>query len=412
MSTLGILVGGGPAPGINSVISAAAINAINNGWKVIGILEGYHFLSSGDTSMVKELKIEDVSRLHFCGGSALRTSRANPTTSKEKMDNVIKSLKKLGVTHLVSIGGDDTAYSASQVEEASAGSIKVCHVPKTIDNDLPLPEGTPTFGFETARSVGFDITQNIMEDARTATRWYFLVAMGRKAGHLALGIGKSAGAHLSLISEEFKGKITLKSICDILEGSIIKRLASGRKDGVAVLAEGLAEYLSESEVSDLACAERDLHGHIRLAEVDLGKILKAELKKRLEKYSEKITIVNKNIGYELRCAQPVPFDIEYTRELGYHASQFLFGGGTGAMITIQGGRCAPVKFSDMKDSATGKTKVRLVNVDSDNFNIARRYMIRLEKADFEGKRLKTLAKVSGKSESEFLEHFSDLRKSL
>jgi 6-phosphofructokinase 1 len=106
----------------------------------------------------------------------------------------------------MTIGGDDTAFSASRVAAQAGGTISVVHVPKTIDNDLPLPGGIVTFGFETARHVGVSLVETIMEDARATSRWYLLVAMGRKAGHLALGIGKAAGATLTLIPEEFRRK--------------------------------------------------------------------------------------------------------------------------------------------------------------------------------------------------------------
>jgi len=411
MPTLGILVGGGPAPGINSVIGTAAIHAINNGWKVIGIRNGYQYLASGDTNKTRELTIEDVSRIHLLGGSVLGTSRENPTKSPERLNNVVNSLKKLGITYLVSIGGDDTAFSASKVAEASEGAVKVCHVPKTIDNDLPLPDDIPTFGYETARQVGFEITKNIMEDAKTASRWYFLVAMGRTAGHLALGIGKSAGATVTITAEEFENA-SLQGICDVLEGSIVKRLAAGRVDGVAVIAEGIGVKLNADEVEDLKNAERDEHGHIRLSEVDLGKVIKKELAKRLKNYSQKITIVNKNIGYELRCAAPIPFDIEYTRNLGCSAVNYLMDGGSGSMITMQRGKFVPIKFEDMRNPETGKTMVRLLDTKSESFNVAINFMIRLNKSDFESGNVKALAEAAGMTEEAFNSHFASLKASL
>lgn len=203
--TLAILVGGGPAPGINGVISAATIEAINRGKTVIGIVDGFKWLAKGDKNHVRNLTIEETSRIHLTGGSVIGTSRENPTKSPEKLQNTIKTLKELNVKYLITIGGDDTMFSASRVEAESKGQIKVTHVPKTIDNDLPLPGDNPTFGFETARHIGTGIVHSLMEDARTTGRWYFVVAMGRKAGHLALGIGKSAGATLTIIPEEFDG---------------------------------------------------------------------------------------------------------------------------------------------------------------------------------------------------------------
>ena len=194
---LGILCGGGPAPGMNSVISAATIEARNSGWDVLGIMDGFQHLIEGRIEEVRPLSITDVSRIHVQGGSIIRTSRANPTLRDEdapdpdwRLHACLNSLEKLGIDRLVTIGGDDTAFSASRLAEAAGGSLRVAHVPKTIDNDLPLPGGTPTFGFETARSVGVQLVNNLMTDAMTTQRWYVVVAMGRSAGHLALGIGK------------------------------------------------------------------------------------------------------------------------------------------------------------------------------------------------------------------------------
>src|SRR6266404_614482 len=220
---LAILVGGGPAPGINGVISAATIEGINQGFKVVGIRDGYRWLAKGDTEHAVRLSIEGVKGIHLRGGSILGTSRTNPTKSEASMRNVISALEELGVVALVSIGGDDTAFSASQVYKQAGGAIRVAHVPKTIDNDLPLPGSTPTFGFETARHVGVSIVQNLIKDARTTLRWHLIVSMGRAAGHLALGIGKAAAVTLTLIPEEFHQRsVTLEEVCDIVTGSVLK----------------------------------------------------------------------------------------------------------------------------------------------------------------------------------------------
>ena len=380
---VGILVGGGPAPGINGVISAVALEAINKGKKVIGIYDGFKGLLKDPVDVV-ELNIDDVSRIHLSGGSALRTSRENPTKEHSKMAKVLDNLKKLNVKYLVTIGGDDTAFSSSRVAAAAGGKIKVAHVPKTIDNDLPLPGMASTFGFQTARHVGVNIMKNLMEDSRTTSRWYVIVAMGRKAGHLALGIGKASGATCTVIPEEFAaGEITLKDVCDVIEGSMIKRKANGKINGVVVLAEGLAERFSADDLSDLKNVERDEHGHIRLAEVSLGKVVKEELQRRFLEMGEKITIVTKDIGYELRCAPPIPFDAEYTRDLGYGAITFLLNGGTDALITMHEAKLIPIPFDEMIDPMTGKTAVRMVDVNTESYAVARKYMIRLGAEDFE-----------------------------
>lgn len=382
-STVGILVGGGPAPGINSVISAATIRSILGGSDVVGILDGFKWLMEGGTGNLRPLSIEEVSRIHFRGGSYLGTSRANPTKRAEYLDRVLSSLTSIGINRLITIGGDDTAFSSLKVEERSAGRIQVVHVPKTIDNDLDLPYGIPTFGFQTARHLGVQLVQNLMVDAQTTARWYFAVTMGRKAGHLALGIGKAAGATLTVIPEEFKERpVKLQRLVDLMLGAIIKRFSGGRTDGVVVLAEGLVEILDSQDLGGLEHVERDEHGHLRLSEVDVGELLRREVAKAMKPLGLAATIVSKNVGYELRCADPIPFDIEYTRDLGYSAAQYLLDGGTAAMVSIQDGRFVPIPFKQMLDPTTGRAKVRMVDTNSQSYQIARQYMIRLNEEDF------------------------------
>ena len=226
---------------------------------------------------------------------------------------------------------------------------------------------------------------NLLEDARTSNnRWYFVIGMGRTAGHLALGMARSAAAPVAVIPEEFpKGKIRLKQLVDIITGSIVKRYYMGQNYGVAVVAEGVIEKIADDDLKLLGNVELDEHGHIRYAELDFGKILKNTVSSELKKIGVKVSIVDKEIGYELRCAPPVPYDIEYVRGLGVAAVQFLLGGGSGAMIALQNSKVTPLYFEDMKDPATGKTKVRIVNTESEVYKQARGAMIRLEKEDLD-----------------------------
>ncbi|MFN0085632.1 MAG: diphosphate--fructose-6-phosphate 1-phosphotransferase [Blastocatellia bacterium] len=379
---LAILVGGGPAPGINAVIGSTAIKAINEGFEVLGIQDGFKWLVRRDPSSARRLGIDDVSRIHLRGGSMLGTARENPTRSEESMTAVVETLKGLGVSHLVTIGGDDTALSSSTV--AARSDIHTVHVPKTIDNDLPLPPHIPTFGFQSARHTGVELVRNLMEDARATRRWYILVAMGRQAGHLALGIGKAAGATITLIREEFDREIVpFSHICNIIEGAIIKRRALGRHHGVAILAEGLIEKLDPAELQDLQDVELDDHGHIRFAEVDLARKVKVEIEGRFKDRGLRVPISNKNIGYELRCCDPIPFDMAYCRELGNAAIRFLLNGGSGAMVSVQNGRLVPLLFEDIRNPETGKTRVRNVDVNSESYRVARSYMLRVDYHDFQ-----------------------------
>jgi 6-phosphofructokinase 1 len=419
---LGILVGGGPAPGINGVIAAATIEGINNGFEVIGFRDGFKWLAQGDVHQCKPLTIRDVSGIHLRGGSILGTARTNPTKSEEQMKNVFASFEKLGITTLVTIGGDDTAFSASYVAKHSGGKIKVAHVPKTIDNDLPLPGSTPTFGFETARHYGVHIVRNLIEDARTTSRWYLIVCMGRAAGHLALGIGKAAAATLSIIPEEFhKRQVTVDEVCDIIIGSIIKRRAEGSQYGLVMLAEGLIEAmgepgliksLPEGDLNRYGKVMRDDHGHLRLGEIEFGRILKDLLLARLDKLGLKIGFIDKDLGYELRCADPIPFDAEYTRDLGYGAVKFLLSPESekyGAIISFVDGKMTPLPFEKMLDPKTGRMQNRKVNVDGEAFECATAYMIRLERDDIEDpKKLAKLAGAASMTPEQFRGHFGYL----
>ncbi|MGZ8434070.1 MAG: diphosphate--fructose-6-phosphate 1-phosphotransferase [Candidatus Binatia bacterium] len=405
---LGILVGGGPAPGINGVIGAITLEARTRARKVIGIYDGFQWLMQSDANHARELDHDDVSRVHFQGGSILNTSRANPTKKPEDLKRVVASLDKLGIGYLATIGGDDTMYAASEVAKAAEGRIRVCHVPKTIDNDLPLPGETPTFGFETARQLGSELVQNLMEDSRTTGRWYFVVVMGRSAGHLALGIGKSTGATLTLIPEEFAGPIRMVTVCDLLEGAMLKRQALwNRSDGVAVIAEGLLEHMAAEELQGIEGVRiaHDSYGHLRLAEVDLAYVLKTLVEHRFASRRTSAAVVHKNIGYELRSAAPIAFDCEYVRTLGYGAVEFLLNPSaaaaklSGALVCLVNGQLDYLDFTKLQDPKTGKTRVRSVDVNTPSYRIAREYMIRLEKEDFrDDEKLRQLAQAASSPE--------------
>ncbi|NQW18931.1 MAG: 6-phosphofructokinase [Chloroflexi bacterium] len=389
---LGILVGGGPAPGINGAISACVIEAVNSGLEVTGIYDGFAHLVKGEVEKMRPLVISDVSRVHSQGGSILRTSRTNPTKEPDGIKKSIQTLKGLGIEYLVTIGGDDTAYSASELAKAANGDIRVAHIPKTIDNDLPLPGDMPTFGFETARHVGTELVLNLMEDSRSTDRWYFVTVMGRNAGHLALGIGISSGATITVIPEEFrKAKVNLDDITDVLEGAIIKRRVAGHNDGIAVIAEGVAELVPPEQLAAIPGVDidRDPFGHIRLGEIPLATILKRQVQQRFVARGESFAIIDATMGYELRSAPPIPFDIEYTRTLGHWAVRFLLDEPAegrlknGGLVCMVQRRLTALPFEDLREAGTDRPKVRRVDVDSQLYRVAREYMIRLKSEDIE-----------------------------
>ena len=376
---------------MNAVISGVVSEAYRQGWDVLGMYDGFSRLGRGEKNYIR-LEPSNISRIHQTGGCILKMSRFNPTKKESDLRMVVETLNELGVTHLVTIGGDDTAFSSSSVAEYAkklGRMINVVHVPKTIDNDLPLPEGIPTFGFETARAFATTEIQNLMEDAKTSNnRWYFTIAMGRTAGHLALGMGRSAGAAVTIIPEEFpQEKIRLQQVVDIITGSVVKRRLVGKNYGVAVIAEGVIEKIAEEDFASLGNVVLDEHGHIRYSELDFGEILKQKVLEEVKRIGVNISVVDKEIGYELRCTAPIAYDIDYARSLGYEAMQFLLRGDSGALITIQDNKAVPLRFEDIRDPNTGKTYVRKVNIDSVQYKIARGNMTRLEKGDLDDKRM-------------------------
>lgn len=425
---LGIVVAGGPAPGINAVIGAATIEARNRGFNVTGFYDGFKWLTDDafdpDTHTTN-LTIPKVARIHFDGGSMLRISRASLLDKKskaegkrakpdpEKVNRILARLKQLNITHLITIGGDDTALSARFVSEADDNHLRIAHVPKTIDNDLPLPPDTNTFGFSTARYYGTQIVKNLMQDSLTTGRWYLVTVMGRTAGFLAHGIGMSASATATLIPEEFPEKITVHGIADVIEGAMLKRRVMGRHDGVVVVAEGLAGKLGDREELESMLGTElpvDDAGHIRLANIPLGFLLRREIERRFEARGDSISIVTHVLGYELRSADPTPNDMAYCRTLGHGAVQWLLTGSqahAGAMITVHGGELHPIRFTDMIDPETNRIRVRLVDINSHQYKVARSYMLRLEQSDLQdSETLNKLAVAAKTNPDDFKTHYN------
>jgi len=351
-----------------------------------------------------------VSRIHATGGSILRTSRTNPAKDDATLDACVKTLLDLKLRYLVAIGGDDTTYGAARIAARSEGRIGVVTVPKTIDNDLPLPDNAPTFGFETARSVGSAIVENLMEDARTAARWYLAVTMGRKSGSLALGICKASGATLAVIPEELPpGIVDPALVVDTIVGSIVKRRASGHDHGVAVVAEGFIEHIDAAAFAGISETAKDAFGNVRLADVPIGFALRDAIHARLAEIgAPKTTVVPKDIGYELRCARPVAFDLEYTRTLGYGAVRYLLGGGSGSLVALSGGHVVPVSLEELQDPRTGRIRTRAVDVTTESYEVARKYMIRLEPDDLAEPKLSRLSEQTTLTPAEFRAQFGRL----
>lgn len=371
----GIVVSGGPAPGINSAIHSVVIEAHNAGHKTFGFMHGFRGVCQGEKDGVIELSIEQVSRVYSRGGSILSTSRFNPFASPEFQERFSAALKQHAINKLVVIGGEGSAWISHHVA-ASFPSLKVAHIPKTIDNDLVLPNDYPSFGFESARYAGAQILNTLMVDSATCESWHVVTSMGRRAGFLALGLGLAAGATLTIIPEEFNGnKVKLSDVAQIIFGSVKKRLEAGKRYGLAVVAEGVLDAIDPTSSPELSNCPRDEMGRLHYANVEISALLVSELRRLAQSASISTHFVAKNIGYELRCHDPVPFDIEYTRFLGYGAVNFLLQGKTDILVTRLHDQLGFLPLQEMA-LPDGSMRSRRVDVKSELYLVARSFMVR------------------------------------
>jgi 6-phosphofructokinase 1 len=362
--SIAILCGGGPAPGINSVISTVAKVFLKDGYRVIGLHEGYKNLFSGHPKMI-DIDFDMADKIKNQGGSALLMSRHKPKDQEFTTDFFVSNNVKL----LVTIGGDDTASTANRISKyLSDHAVKIqnIHVPKTIDNDLPLPEGNPTFGYQSAKEEGVRIASTIYEDARTSGNWFVISAMGREAGHLAFGIGAACHLPMIVIPEMFdKVHISFDKIISLVISSIIKRRINGISYGVAVISEGVFHFMTDEEIKATNINfTYDDHGHPELGNVSKAHIFNMLLQRRLKELNISVKSRPEELGYELRCVRPVAFDLMYCSLLGYGVKILFDRGVTGCMVTSDHtGDIHALYLKDVEDEH-GKVKPRLVNIHS------------------------------------------------
>ena len=381
---IAILCAGGPAPGINTVISSVTKVFLNYGFAVIGIHGGYRGLF-GETADYESLNFEFADNIYVRGGSALRMSRHKPKDSEFKTDFFEKNNVKL----LVTIGGDDTASTASRLTKFLAEKkLKVAniHVPKTIDNDLPLPEGSPTFGYHSAKEEGVRLATTVYEDARTSGNWFVVSAMGREAGHLAFGIGTACHYPMIIIPEIFnKTKITFEKIINLVVSSMLKRKIMGLNYGVAIISEGVFHFMSDEEIIGTGINfTYDDHGHPELGNVSKSHIFNMLVQAKLKSLDIKVKSRPEEMGYELRCCRPIAYDLSYATLLGLGVYKLYSEGITGCMVTTdRKGDIVPLYLKDVEDE-NGKVKPRLVNADSEKVQLVYRNNLHfITKDDYE-----------------------------
>jgi 6-phosphofructokinase 1 len=359
-----ILAGGGPAPGINTVISSVSKIFLRDGYRVIGLHDGYKNLFTDNPSFV-EINFELADGILGRGGSMLRMSRYKPADLEFKTDFFIKNNVKL----LVTIGGDDTASTANRIAKYMVDKkfpIQNIHVPKTIDNDLPLPDGMPTFGYQSAKEEGVRIGRTIYEDARSSGNWFVISAMGREAGHLAFGIGAACHFPMIVIPEMFnKTKLTLDKITKLIISAIIKRKILGIPYGVAIVSEGVFHFMSDDDIESSGIQfTYDEHGHPELGNVSKAHIYNLLLQIKLKQLSINVKSRPVEMGYELRCLVPSAYDLQYCSYLGIGVKKLFDQGMTGCVVTADTtGDVHPLYLKDVEDK-NGKVRTRLVNMEA------------------------------------------------
>jgi 6-phosphofructokinase 1 len=310
-----------------------------------------------------DLTFEFADRIMNQGGSALRMSRHKPKDTEFNTRFFTENNIKL----LVTIGGDDTASTANRILKYLAqNNIKIqnIHVPKTIDNDLPLPEGQPTFGYQSAKEEGARIASTVYEDARTSGNWFLVSAMGREAGHLAFGIGAACHFPMIIIPEMFnKVDVTFDRIIRLIISSMIKRKILGIGYGVAIVSEGVFHFMSDEEINNCGISfTYDDHGHPELGNVSKAHIFNILLQNKLKELSLAIKSRPVELGYELRCVRPTAFDLMYCSLLGIGVKILFDKGITGCMVTSDPkGDIFPLFLKDVEDDK-GRVKPRLVNM--------------------------------------------------
>lgn len=365
-----ILTGGGPAPGMNTVVGSIAKTFISRGYRVLGLHGGYKGLFSIEPNFT-EIDFVLADAIFNRGGSFVMMSRYKPTVNDFEQNFNLDFFKENNIQLLVTVGGDDTASTANRVAKFLAEKnykIANIHVPKTIDNDLPLPMEAPTFGYQSAKAEGARIASTVYEDARTSGNWFVVCAMGRSAGHLAFGIASAAHYPMIVIPEMFnKTTITVDKIIKLAVSSIIKRHILGLSYGSVMISEGVFHELSDEELKKSGVNfSFDEHGHPELGKVSKAHIFSEMVEAKLKQLNISTKIRPVEIGYEVRCQQPVAFDLVYCTRLGMGVYQLFKSGETGCMVYInEYGDAKPLYLKDLQDPQTGKIPPRGVNINSE-----------------------------------------------
>ena len=326
---IGVLTGGGDAPGLNSAIRAVVRKAEKYGYEIIGIRRGWAGLLEMDTMKLEYDNIKDI--IHR-GGTIIKTSRTNPKKAPNGIERACQNFKKLGLDALVAIGGDDTLSVAAALSEAG---LNVVGIPKTIDHDVPETEFT--IGFDTAVNMAMRLIENLQDTAESHERVFIVEIMGRHSGWIALYSGLAAGADLILIPEE---PFSIKDVVDFVKRKIDK----GQKSIVIVVAEGA--LIKDYEGPITKDTSVDEFGHVRLG--GIGEFLAKEINKALNVETRSCAP-----AHTIRGGPPTALDRVISTRLGLAAVDLIRQGKFGYMVALKAGKIVPVPLSEV----VGKTKM-------------------------------------------------------
>ncbi len=341
MTTIGILTGGGDCPGLNPVIRAVVRKAFNEGYKVVGIKDGWKGLIENDTL---ELNPDVVCEILPKGGTILGTSRTNPYKKEGQVEKVKATFKKLGLDALIVTGGEDTLGVANKLTQD--GIPNIVGVPKTIDNDLGATDFT--FGFDTAVNTAMECIDRLRTTAESHHRVMVAEVMGRHAGWIAVYSGIAGGADVILIPEL---PIDTKEVCEIIQ----KRHSRGKTFSIIVVAEGAV-----FKEKDLITQEEKLDefGHVRLG--GIGEQLAKEVQKRTG-IETRVTV----FGHIQRGGSPTAFDRILGTRFGVKAVELVKNKKFGKMVALSGSKIIDVPLQEAVKE--------LKTVDRELYNIAKEF---------------------------------------
>lgn len=336
---IGVLTGGGDCPGLNAVIRAVTRRGIENGYEIVGILNGWRGLIDKETI---ELNLVAVSGILPKGGTILGTSRTNPYKNEKDIVNAKKNFKALGLSALIAIGGEDTLGVANKLYRDE--KLPVVGVPKTIDNDLSCTDYT--FGFDTAVNVAMECIDRLHTTAESHHRIMVVEIMGRHAGWIATHAGIAGGADVILIPEL---PIDIDEVCSSIE----KRHKRGRSFSIVVVAEG-AKFKEGAEV--LQQQDLDAFGHVRLGGIGerLGKIIEDKTG-----YETRVSV----LGHIQRGGSPTAFDRVLGTRFGVKAVDLVKNKEFGKMVALSGIKIITVDLA--------QAVKELKTVDMELFDIAK-----------------------------------------